>query len=57
MILLEQPYFLKNKEWYTINDSYNDGKGYSLTEKAPIKAIQSYNEFYELQDSLEFIDK
>ena len=57
MILLEQPYFLQNKEWYTINDSYNDGKGYLLTEKAPIKAIQSYNEFYELQDSLEFIDK
>lgn len=56
MILLEQPYFLQNKEWYTINDSYNDGKGYLLTEKAPIKAIQSYNEFYELQDSLEFIE-
>ena len=35
------PYFLENKEWY-----YHDGFIYQLTDKAPQKAIDSYNEWY-----------
>lgn len=42
-LTLEKPYFLKIKDWY-----YFDERSwmYRLTEKAPKKAIQSYNEFY-----------
>ena len=38
------PYFMKNENWY-----YYDAKlrKYVLTEKAPRKAIKSYEEFYE----------
>ncbi len=37
------PYFLTNKEWY-----YFDEKNYQyvLTDKAPKKAIESYEDFY-----------
>lgn len=37
----EMPYFLKNKDWY-----YHDGMIYKLTDKAPKKAIDSYNKWY-----------
>lgn len=42
-MLLEQPYFMINEEWY-----YHDKKKnkYFLTDKAPKKAVESYNEFY-----------
>lgn len=42
-MILEKPYFMKNKEWY-----YYDTKDYNykLTNKAPQKAIDSYKEFY-----------
>ena len=42
MILLK-PYFISNKEWF-----YYDLKEmkYKLTDKAPQKAIDSYNKFY-----------
>lgn len=38
-----EPYWHKNKEWY-----YYDAKErkFKLTDKAPEKAIQSYNQFY-----------
>lgn len=38
------PYFMENEEWY-----YFDEKKwrYFLTDKAPQKAIDSYNEFYD----------
>ena len=39
------PYFLKNEEWYTIDEN-DDDRGYKLTDKAPQEAIDSYNEFY-----------
>ena len=47
-MLLEEPYFMKNKEWY-----YHDKKEwkYKLTNKAPKKAIESYNKFYNLLDN------
>lgn len=42
-MMLQKPYFMKNKEWY-----YFDEKDfcYKLTDKAPDKAIESYQEFY-----------
>lgn len=42
MILLDIPYFMKNKNWYFFN--YKKDK-YELTKKAPKKAIESYKEF------------
>lgn len=51
-MLLDKPYFLKNKEWYIENKdipSFLGGKKqrqYILTDKAPQKAIDSYNEYY-----------
>lgn len=39
----EKPYFMENEDWY-----YFDEKEwrYKLTDKAPKKAIESYDEFY-----------
>lgn len=47
-MLTTEPYFMKNKEWY-----YHDKKEwrFKLTDKAPQKAIESYNDFYKLIDS------
>ena len=36
------PYFMSNKEWYSYD---KENKTYTLTDKAPKKAIESYNEF------------
>ena len=43
-MLLERPYFMENEEWY-----YHDKKKnkYFLTDKAPKKAVESYNEYYD----------
>lgn len=45
MEIAERPYFMKNKEWYTYD--YKNLK-YILTDKAPKKAKESYNEFYKI---------
>ena len=58
-MLLEKPYFLKNKEWLVNNVPYFLVSGakqpkdrqYILTDKAPQKAIDSYNEYYKLLES------
>lgn len=56
-MLLEKPYFLKNKEWYIENKdlpSFLGGKvkrKYTLTDKAPKKAVDSYNEYYKLLEN------
>lgn len=56
-MLLEKPYFLKNKEWYIEHKglpSFLGGKvkrQYTLTDKAPQKAIDSYNEYYNLLEN------
>lgn len=65
-MLLEKPYFLKNQEWYIENKEWlvNDvpyflvsgakkpkNRQYILTDKAPQKAIDSYNEYYKLLES------
>lgn len=62
-MLLETPYFLKNKEWYIENTEWcvNDvpyflvkgarippKRQYILTDKAPKKAVDSYNEYYKI---------
>lgn len=52
-MILREPYFLKNKEWYIENKDLPDFLGgkskrkYELTDKAPQKAIDSYKRFYE----------
>lgn len=45
MVLIEKPYFLTNKEWYKYDEKT---KKYVLTDIAPKKAIESYNEFYKI---------
>lgn len=53
-MLLDTPYFLKNKEWYIEHKgvpAFLGGKvkrQYTLTKKAPPKAVASYNKYYEL---------
>lgn len=42
-IVLKEPYFMQNQEWWYYD--YNELK-YKLTDKAPQKAIDSYNKFY-----------
>ena len=52
-----EPYFLKNKDWYIINEDLPKFLGgtveryYTLTDKAPKEAIDSYNKFYEIEDA------
>lgn len=52
-----EPYFLNNKEWYIVNEGIPKFLGgtveryYTLTDKAPKKAIDSYRRFYSLSDS------
>lgn len=43
----EKPYFLENEEWCYFDE---EEWIYKLTEKAPQKAIDSYNEFYKEED-------
>ena len=42
-MIAEQPYFMENDEWYTFDE---ESFRYVLTDKAPQKAIDSYNEYY-----------
>lgn len=50
---VEQPYFMTNKEWYYFDE---DEFCYKLTEAAPEKAKQSYDEFYNALNS-RYIDE
>lgn len=47
-MLLKEPYFMKNREWYWIDENSNDVAEYKLTDKAPKKAKESYKEFYSM---------
>ena len=50
---VDMPYFLTNEEWY-----YEDKYGiYQLTDKAPQKAIDSYNEFFDDTEDLEELEE
>ena len=44
---IPEPYFMTNEEWFFFDE---DEWCYKLTEKAPEKAIESYEEFYEKLD-------
>lgn len=45
MTQLNKAYFTTNKDWYV----YNEEKGIlELTDKAPPKAVKSYEEYYKL---------
>lgn len=56
-MMIEPPYFLKNKEWYVETKGvpkFLGGKAkrkYKLTSKAPQKAIDSYNNYYKKIDA------
>lgn len=43
-MIIDEPYFMKNEEWYFFDEK--EWK-YKLTNKAPKKAIESYNIFYQ----------
>ena len=43
MMIDEEPYFMKNREWYW---KIPGKSGYKLTDKAPQKAKESYKWFY-----------
>lgn len=51
-MLKKRPYFLKSKEWYVEHKGIpkflggNVERLYTLTSKAPQKAIDSYNKYY-----------
>lgn len=49
---IEKPYFMENEEWYYYDDNDSE-RGYKLTDKAPEKAVRSYEEFYEELESSE----
>ena len=45
--MMDMPYFLENEEWYI--EQLNNGRAvYTLTDKAPQKAINSYKEYHEM---------
>jgi len=45
-----RPYFMKNKDWYY----YDEKEGiFKLTDKATKEAIESYEEFYSEDDTIE----
>ena len=46
-MIVEQPYFLSNPEWYEYDYELSR---YILTDIAPAEAIESYKEFYDLLD-------
>lgn len=46
-MILEEPYFMKNKEWYYFDE---EDFIYKLTDKAPEKAKESYKEYYDALD-------
>lgn len=48
-----EPYFMTNEDWYTFDEKEFK---YILTEKAPEEAIKSYEEFYNLLDSINVYD-
>ena len=53
-----EPYFMKNKEWYTYDE--NDTKRpFKLTDKAPPRAKRSYLKYYKMIDeaSKPYIDE
>ncbi|NMA85484.1 MAG: hypothetical protein GX962_16655 [Epulopiscium sp.] len=50
MTTLKEPYFMENEDWYYFDEV---GFKYKLTDKAPLKAIISYKEYYDTLDSMQ----
>ena len=48
MTIDKEPYFMKDEKWYKFDE---EEFRYVLTDEAPEKAVQSYNEYYGLVDS------
>lgn len=46
-MILEEPYFMKNPEWYKYDEK---NYKYILTDKAPEEAKKSYEEYYKLME-------
>jgi hypothetical protein len=46
-ISIEEPYFMKNEDWYYFDEVEFK---YKLTDKATKEAIKSYEEYYKLLD-------
>ena len=46
---IEAPYFITNEEWYYYDE---EKEIYKLTDKAPEKAKQSYEEYYSEDDDI-----
>ena len=40
--MLEMPYFMENKEWYTYDD---ESEKFVLTENAPVEVVESYKQY------------
>jgi hypothetical protein len=49
ILMLPEPYFMTNKEWYYFDE---EAFMYKLTDKAPKKAQESYKEFYDELNSM-----
>lgn len=47
-----QTLFHEKKEWY-YHDSNDSTRGFKLTDKAPPKAVESYNKFYKEKEAIE----
>lgn len=46
---IAKPFFMTNEDWF----EYDEEKGkFILTSKAPAKAVESYEQFYEEQQRL-----
>lgn len=44
------PYFMQNEEWYYYDEI---DEIYKLTDKAPIEAVESYNDFYKEPEEID----
>jgi hypothetical protein len=53
-MILDKPFFMSNESWYTWNE--HDFR-YELTEEAPLEAVNSYKEFYEILDNRFILDE
>lgn len=53
-MFVEEPYFMKNEEWYYYD---SEESKYKLTDKATPEAIISYEAFYELIDLMPIDDE
>ena len=52
-MFIDMPLFMENKEWYYYDF---EKKKYFLTERAPRKAKESYDEFYKELNSKREVD-